>query len=200
MADVVWWGGVSFCGGLQNNLIWFLSRSHYGLIWALYGSHRGGSWVLAGSWLDVCRLRYPLYLLRISLRTGFELVGDWQVIGLRLFCGMMGGMKVEKPWGYEELFALTPQYAGKVIFVKKGHRLSLQYHRVKDETMFIYSGLVKLTIGKGVFVAGAWCQPIPIKPGEVHRIEALEDTMIFEVSTPELDDVVRVEDDYGRVE
>lgn len=109
--------------------------------------------------------------------------------------------KTEKPWGFELLFALTPDYAGKLIFVKKGHRLSLQYHEKKDETMYLYQGKVLLEIEDGgqmvptTFLPG---QSVRIPPHTRHRLKAIEDTTLFEVSTPELEDVVRLEDDYGR--
>lgn len=111
--------------------------------------------------------------------------------------------KTEKPWGFELLFAHTSKYAGKVIFVRKGHRLSLQYHEKKDESLYVYEGKAQLeTEGKdGHLVLNV------VKPGECirlppfikHRLEAIEDTTIFEVSTPELEDVKRLDDDYGRV-
>jgi mannose-6-phosphate isomerase-like protein (cupin superfamily) len=110
--------------------------------------------------------------------------------------------KTEKPWGYELLFAYSEKYAGKIIFVEKGHRLSLQYHKVKDETIHVYSGKLRLEIEDD---RGEMQAPIltgglgmRIKPMRKHRMEALEDTYLFEVSTPELDDVVRLADDYGR--
>jgi mannose-6-phosphate isomerase len=111
--------------------------------------------------------------------------------------------KTEKPWGFELLFALTPQYAGKLIFVRQGHRLSLQYHRTKDETLYLHQGKVLLEIEQGgrmtpqKFETG---QSLRILPGTKHRLKALEDTTLFEVSTTELDDVVRLEDDYGRAD
>jgi mannose-6-phosphate isomerase-like protein (cupin superfamily) len=110
--------------------------------------------------------------------------------------------KTEKPWGFELLWVHTPKYAGKLIFVKKGHRLSLQYHQRKDETLYLYQGkaifevegkdgqLVKSIAGPGYTVR--------IRPLTKHRVAALKDTTLFEVSTPELDDVVRLQDDYGR--
>jgi mannose-6-phosphate isomerase len=110
--------------------------------------------------------------------------------------------KTEKPWGYELLFALTPKYAGKVLFVKKGHRLSLQYHQEKDETLYIYEGKALLEIqgedGKMVKTEAksGYCFRLP--PLTRHRFQALEDTTFIEVSTPELEDVVRLDDDYGR--
>ncbi|MCX6010873.1 MAG: cupin domain-containing protein [Chloroflexi bacterium] len=109
--------------------------------------------------------------------------------------------RTEKPWGFELLFAQTPKYAGKLIFVKKGHRLSLQYHEKKDETMYFHQGKALLEIeddGQMVPVMLEPGQSIRIPPHTRHRLKALEDSTIFEVSTPELDDIVRLEDDYGR--
>jgi mannose-6-phosphate isomerase len=111
--------------------------------------------------------------------------------------------RVEKPWGYELIWALTDVYCGKLVFVRAGHSLSLQFHRVKDEAWLVWSGRAKLEIGEAgetalheeVIAAGA---AFHFKPGTVHRVTALEDTTILEVSTPELDDVVRLEDAYGR--
>ncbi|HCW31990.1 MAG: cupin [Candidatus Peregrinibacteria bacterium GW2011_GWF2_39_17] len=107
-----------------------------------------------------------------------------------------------KPWGREIWFAHTPKYAGKILEVKKGHRLSLQFHEQKEETQYLYSGSVKFTIGhdeqhleERILKPG---QKVDIQPGMIHRIEALEDAQIFEVSTPELDDVIKLADDYGR--
>lgn len=110
--------------------------------------------------------------------------------------------KTEKPWGYELLFALTAKYAGKMIFVAKGHRLSLQYHSKKDETMLVQQGKAVIEIGenekelKQITLNPGDC--IHLYPGTRHRLQAIEDTVLFEVSTPELDDVTRLADDYGR--
>ena len=114
-----------------------------------------------------------------------------------------GVRKVEKPWGYELIWALTDVYCGKVLFVKAGAALSLQFHNEKDESWFVQSGRAKLELGEvgqavlneEVISAGA---AFHYKPGTVHRITAIEDTTILEVSTPHLDDVVRLEDLYGR--
>jgi len=112
--------------------------------------------------------------------------------------------KIEKPWGFELLFAHTPKYAGKLLFVKKGHRLSLQYHREKDESMYLYEGKALMEIDgddgqlTSLVAEPGYCLRIP--PGTRHRVEAIEDTTLFEVSTPELDDVERLEDDYKRTE
>ncbi|MEK7524006.1 MAG: cupin [Patescibacteria group bacterium] len=107
-----------------------------------------------------------------------------------------------KPWGREIWFAWTPGYAGKILEIKKGHRFSLQYHEKKTETQLIIQGKVQFTYGqnakklkKQTLKAG---QKVDIFPGMIHRMEALEETVIFEVSSPELDDIVKLADDYGR--
>jgi mannose-6-phosphate isomerase len=110
--------------------------------------------------------------------------------------------KIEKPWGFELLFALTPKYAGKLLYIRQGHRLSLQYHKEKDETLYIYEGKMILEISGSdgqinqSEVQSGYCLRVP--PMTKHRMKAIEDTTLFEVSTPELEDVVRLEDDYGR--
>ena len=112
-----------------------------------------------------------------------------------------GVVRVDKPWGYELLWARTAQYVGKVIHVNAGHALSLQYHRVKTETVYLASGKVRYEIKDGETLRTLELQPgdrLHIPPGTVHRVTAIEDADIFEVSTPELDDVVRLEDRYGR--
>ena len=111
--------------------------------------------------------------------------------------------KVDKPWGWELIWADAEQYVGKILFVKAGQSLSLQFHNVKDESWYVQTGRAQLELGDGgqavlnteVIGPGA-CFRYP--PGTVHRVTALEDTTIFEVSTPHLDDVVRLEDRYGR--
>ena len=110
-------------------------------------------------------------------------------------------MRVDKPWGYELHWAKTERYVGKIIHVDAGHALSLQYHRVKDETILIWSGRIRFETGQGDSRVAREMGPgesVHIAPGTVHRMTALEPTDIFEVSTPELDDVVRLEDRYGR--
>jgi mannose-6-phosphate isomerase len=111
--------------------------------------------------------------------------------------------KVEKPWGHELIWALTDTYCGKVLFVKAGHSLSLQFHREKEESWLVQSGRAKLELGDAG--QGALAEEVVgsgfafhYRPGTVHRVTALEDTTILEVSTPQLDDVVRLEDAYGR--
>ncbi len=111
--------------------------------------------------------------------------------------------KVEKPWGYELHWAKTDRYVGKVIHVNAGHALSLQYHNVKEETILLWSGRLRFEIQEGERVVTRAMEAgdrAHIKPKTVHRMTAIEDCDIFEVSTPELDDVVRLEDRYGRVE
>ena len=110
--------------------------------------------------------------------------------------------RVEKPWGYELIYALAETYVGKVLFVKKGQRLSLQYHRQKDETIYIYQGRIELQVGLkegalDTIVMGEG-DAIRLKPNTLHRMKALVDAFILEVSTPQIKDVVRLEDDYGR--
>lgn len=110
-------------------------------------------------------------------------------------------MRVDKPWGYELHWAKTERYVGKIIHVDAGHALSLQYHRVKDETILVWSGRIRFETGQGDSRVAREMGPgesVHIAPGTVHRMTALEPTDIFEVSTPELDDVVRLEDRYGR--
>jgi mannose-6-phosphate isomerase len=111
--------------------------------------------------------------------------------------------RVEKPWGWELIWAHAGAYVGKVLFVRAGQALSLQFHREKDESWYVESGRAKLELGAvgdavlktEVIAAGA---SFHFPPGTVHRVTALEDTTILEVSTPHLDDVVRLEDAYGR--
>jgi mannose-6-phosphate isomerase len=112
--------------------------------------------------------------------------------------------KVAKPWGSEELLASTDLYALKLIRVQKGSRPSLQFHRRKSESLFLLSGKLRVEMGENKDeltadeILPGECLDVPL--GRVHRVSALEDSVIIEVSTPELDDVVRIEDDYGRTE
>ena len=113
-------------------------------------------------------------------------------------------IRVEKPWGYELHWAKTDRYVGKVIHVNAGEALSLQYHNLKDETILLWSGRILFEIRKGekegqpeVFemLPG---DKVHVAPKTVHRMTAVEESDIIEVSTPELDDVVRLDDRYGR--
>ncbi len=111
--------------------------------------------------------------------------------------------KIEKPWGHELIWALSETYCGKVLFVKAGAALSLQFHTEKDESWLVQSGRAKVELGgvgqkllsEEVVGAGA---AFRYRPGTVHRVTAIDDTTILEVSTPHLDDIVRLEDLYGR--
>jgi mannose-6-phosphate isomerase-like protein (cupin superfamily) len=111
--------------------------------------------------------------------------------------------RVEKPWGWELIWADTGRYVGKILFVRTGQSLSLQFHREKDESWYVESGRARLElgdVGQAVLNAEVIAEGASFHfvPGTVHRVTALEDTTILEVSTPHLDDVVRLEDRYGR--
>jgi mannose-6-phosphate isomerase-like protein (cupin superfamily) len=109
--------------------------------------------------------------------------------------------RVDKPWGYEIRFVKTDRYAGKLLFIKAGYQLSLQYHERKDEAFYVQDGTLELVLGSGADQRVERMEPGSARhlvPGTVHRFRAVTDCLLFEVSTPELDDVVRLEDDYGR--
>ena len=117
--------------------------------------------------------------------------------------GRVEDNKVDKPWGYELRWAITDRYAGKILHVRKGEALSLQYHERKDEYQYLLKGAIDMELGRGDgklttrrMTAG---DTLHIAPGTRHRLTAVEDSDIFEVSTPEIEDVVRLEDRYGRV-
>jgi len=110
---------------------------------------------------------------------------------------------VEKPWGHEIIWAHTPLYVGKVLHIKAGQALSVQYHEKKDETIFLLNGKMIYRVGD---TAGADLKEISLvagesfrnEPGTVHQMEAITDCDVLEASTPHLDDVVRLKDRYGR--
>ena len=109
--------------------------------------------------------------------------------------------RVEKPWGYEIWWARTDRYVGKVIHINKGHALSLQYHNRKDETIFVWTGRILFEHQVGDTLVAEELGPgsaVHVTPPTVHRMTAIEDSDVFEVSTAETDDVVRLEDRYGR--
>ena len=111
--------------------------------------------------------------------------------------------RVEKPWGYELHWAKTERYVGKVLHIRAGHALSLQYHNRKDETIYLYAGKMLFEIERNGELTQVEMHPgdsVHVTPKTVHRMTAMEDCDVLEVSTPELDDVVRLEDRYGRVE
>ncbi len=111
--------------------------------------------------------------------------------------------RVDKPWGYELIWARTDRYAGKILHVKAGHVLSLQYHNMKDETMHVLSGELVLRTQ----IDGSPIVVRPFRAGEsihipaklIHQIEAVVDSDVLEASTSELDDLVRLTDRYGRL-
>ena len=111
---------------------------------------------------------------------------------------------VDKPWGHELIWAKTDRYVGKILHIKAGESLSLQYHRVKDETIMVLTGKLQFEhFADGQAAEVTVLEPrIPfhITPGMRHRMVAIEDTDVVEVSTPELDDVVRLQDRYGRAQ
>jgi quercetin dioxygenase-like cupin family protein len=109
--------------------------------------------------------------------------------------------RVDKPWGHEIWWAKTERYVGKILHVNAGHALSLQYHNIKDETIYLYSGKLLYEIEIDGKLTAREMNPgdtMHVSPKTVHRMTAIEDSDVFEVSTPELDDVVRLEDRYGR--
>lgn len=111
--------------------------------------------------------------------------------------------RLEKPWGWELIWAEAEQYVGKLLFIRAGEALSLQYHELKHESWLVHEGRARLELGQEgageleVSEVGPG-DALRYPPGTLHRVTALEDTLILEVSTPHLDDVVRVEDRYGR--
>jgi mannose-6-phosphate isomerase len=113
------------------------------------------------------------------------------------------GRRIEKPWGYELIWAESDRYVGKILHIERGHSLSLQYHERKDETIHLLSGSLELEFG----AADEPRRTTLLQPGESfhvtphlrHRMVAVETCDVLEASTPELDDVVRLEDRYGRV-
>ena len=110
---------------------------------------------------------------------------------------------VDKPWGHELIWAVTDRYVGKILHIRAGESLSLQYHREKDETIYLSNGEMVLELAEAdqpLTRRTLRCgDSVHIHPGLRHRMIAVTDCDVFEVSTPELEDVVRLEDRYGRV-
>jgi mannose-6-phosphate isomerase len=113
-----------------------------------------------------------------------------------------GTRRVDKPWGHELIWAVTDRYVGKVLVIEAGRRLSLQRHEIKDESILVTSGRMRLYLEDDAGVVRAEelgpGDHRHVRTGRIHRYEAIERTELMEVSTPELDDVVRLEDDFGR--
>ena len=112
-------------------------------------------------------------------------------------------LHVDKPWGHEVIWADTELYVGKVLHVNAGEALSLQYHREKDETLYVLSGYVRMEAGPSPedleVVELRAGDAMRLRPGTVHRMEALEESDVLEASTPHLEDLVRLDDRYGRI-
>jgi len=109
--------------------------------------------------------------------------------------------KIDKPWGHEIIWASTNNYVGKEIFIKKGHRLSKQYHREKEETIYILDGSLTLELGEPIESVAKLTKgtSFHLQPGTIHRMIAdINDVKLCEVSTPQIADIVRLQDDYGR--
>ena len=110
--------------------------------------------------------------------------------------------QVLKPWGHEEIFAETEHYVGKILFIRTGEALSLQYHEIKEETLRVLEG--ELDLFSGPDIERLECHHLGpgavfhVPPGTLHRMVAVTDCLLLEVSTNHLDDVVRLEDRYGR--
>jgi mannose-6-phosphate isomerase len=116
--------------------------------------------------------------------------------------GLRTARKIDKPWGHEEIFAETGTYVGKILVIRAGHALSLQFHEVKEETLRVLDGELDMITGPDIdnlrpirMTAGV---VFHVAPGELHRMVAVTDCSLLEVSTNHLDDVVRLEDRYGR--
>ncbi|HET7250437.1 MAG TPA: cupin domain-containing protein [Gemmatimonadales bacterium] len=110
--------------------------------------------------------------------------------------------RVEKPWGYELIWARTDRYVGKILHIEAGHLLSLQYHERKDESIYILSGEIVLRLQQGETLIERRMVPgeaFHIAPPLVHQFEAVVTSDVLEASTPEIDDVIRLKDRYGRV-
>ena len=115
--------------------------------------------------------------------------------------GRVKVMKVPKPWGHETIWAQSDRYVGKILHIDAGHELSVQYHNKKDETVHLLSGEIVYRVKNGERLEDMHLkvgESFRITPGTVHQMVALTDCDVLEVSTPELDDVVRLTDKYGR--
>jgi mannose-6-phosphate isomerase-like protein (cupin superfamily) len=111
-------------------------------------------------------------------------------------------MRTEKPWGYEDLISVNDKYVMKRLFMKAGHSCSLQFHEQKHETVYVVKGTLNVSVGESIRTLRDLVMHegdhLILEPGVVHRMTAIEDCIYLEASTPELQDVVRLEDNYGR--
>lgn len=115
--------------------------------------------------------------------------------------GRVKVVKVAKPWGHETIWAQSDRYVGKILHINAGHELSVQYHNKKDETVHLLSGEIAYRVKNGEVLEDVQLrvgESFRITPGTIHQMVALTDCDVLEVSTPELDDVVRLSDKYGR--
>lgn len=110
--------------------------------------------------------------------------------------------RVEKPWGYELIWARTDRYVGKILHIEPGHVLSLQYHNKKDESIYVLAGEITLRLQQGETLIERRMrqgEAFHIAPKTIHQFEAIVASDLLEASTPEIDDVIRLKDRYGRV-
>jgi mannose-6-phosphate isomerase len=115
--------------------------------------------------------------------------------------GRAAVIHVPKPWGHETIWASTDQYVGKILHINAGEALSVQYHNIKDETVYLLSGTLIYSVWENDQpreVPLAVGDAFRVTPGTIHQMEAVTDCDILEASTPHLDDVVRLTDRYGR--
>lgn len=106
--------------------------------------------------------------------------------------------KIIKPWGHEYIYVTTEHYVGKILHINKGHRTSLQYHKIKEETLYVLSGFCEVLLNGKSFLLKTGSN-IHVNAGDRHRITAVTDCEIQEISTPHPEDIVRIQDDYNRV-
>ena len=108
-------------------------------------------------------------------------------------------MKIEKPWGYEVIWAQTENYIGKILYIESGHRLSKQYHQTKEETVYVIAGVLYNYDKDNKLIKIKKGESFHVRPHQIHRFSAVEGPVVLaEVSTPQLDDIVRIDDDYNR--
>ena len=140
-------------------------------------------------------------MIMLSENSIISRILGWVILNNSKSLGLSNFIK-NKPWGWEFCWAYTQRYAGKILYINQGERLSLQYHEVKDETIFVFLGKMRFTYGKDL----ESLEDITLRPGDsfyiehgfIHRMDGITDCFVIEVSTPELHDVIRIRDDYNR--